>query len=157
MTYEEIEKKYNSKKAKYEEHIKLYENIENKLCHLKNFSGVVFLTFSRPDECQKYYKFFPHSIWRKLKNYINFILEKLFQNKCKIDYKGKSFKFFNNTLVERAPDPVDVIWQNLGLDSGSRKRRVFSIYAYSILLTGINFGVIISLDYVQVSDIYEKN
>lgn len=150
MSYEEIERKYLKKKEEYENHIKLYENIDDWSSPLKNFSGVVFITFTKPNERQQYYKYFPHSFYKKAMNYLNQFCGNIFLKQRNNNFKGKSFNFFNKVLVEKAPDPVDVLWQNLGLDSGSRKRRVFSIYSYSILLTSINFGVIISLDYVQV-------
>jgi len=68
-----------------------------------------------------------------------------------MDLKGKSFEFYQKILIEKAPDPIDVIWQNLGRDSGSRKRRIFSIFAYSFMLSSVNFGLILLLDFVQVN------
>lgn len=44
--------------------------------------------------------------------------------------------------MERAPEPTDVFWENLGVSSFDRIKKVCMTYIATLLVIGICFGVI---------------
>lgn len=127
----------------------MYDNLDNDDTDLVNFSGVAFLSFKTIEDYESYYKLFPKNILHKLLNYIKNIFG-CCSEKCKYKKNSKTIDFLHKVLVERSPEPFDIIWENLGLPTLLRKKRKFITYILSILLTLINFSIILSLDKLQV-------
>jgi hypothetical protein len=60
-------------------------------------------------------------------------------------------------LIEatRAPEPEDIIWENIGIpDREIRKRKMFT-YFITLLLLGVSFGIVYGLTILQLT--YENS
>jgi hypothetical protein len=60
-------------------------------------------------------------------------------------YRGK------NILVEEAPEPSDVNWENLHVGLTNRTLREILTFLVSIVFLGICFGLIIAIKIVQIN------
>ena len=105
-----------------------------------------------------------------ISNYHKFhIKEKnMFFNRCSFTTFQKSlmrFKFFfcsknlpdnlltfkNKVLVvEKAPEPNDVLWENLHYPMKYKLKKRFGIYAVTLIILAICFGMILGISYGQV-------
>lgn len=110
------------------------------------FCDVAFVVFDRIADYEEFYSMFPNSVlglfWLKVKR----TLSCCFSSKL----YGKDLKWFTSFKVERAPEPEDVIWGNLYFCDSERLRRKLKTYVYSFLLSIINLGIILGLNYAQV-------
>ena len=65
--------------------------------------------------------------------------------------------FKNNVLVvEMAPEPNDVLWENLHYPMKYKLKKRFGIYAVTLLILAICFGLILGISYGQVM-LYRSN
>jgi len=134
------------KKAKKD----LNENIKNLQMNQDNFTywtKSCFVVFNTISDYEKYYSYFPHSWYR----YISFKLKIIFSCCCKAKAKGKSLTWMKSFKVEKAPEPEDVIWENFVYSSNQRICRKIQTLLLTILLTVLNLGVILSLNYADVN------
>ena len=70
---------------------------------------------------------------------------------------GKFFRMrlrakFNGSIlrVDRAPEPLDVFWENLGLSWWAVTRKRLATVFASLFLIGCCFGMIMGISYMQV-------
>ena len=113
-----------------------------------NFTGSIFLTFNTIQQKEEYYNLYPHYI---LDTIILFFKEsRYYFCRCFINEKSKK-KFFRrkNIKVYTAPEPEDVIWENIEYDKWFRFRRGLLIYFISFCLLLISFVIIISLTFLK--------
>lgn len=54
--------------------------------------------------------------------------------------------------VERAPEPEDIIWSNLGVSSGEIFKRKLITYFATLILLGISFAIIYGLSLAQINN-----
>ena len=128
------------------------ESIIQNLDKRAYFSNVALVIFDRIADYEEYYSWFPHSIlsflWSKFKRVFSC---------CSSQSKGRNSKWLNSFKVEKAPEPEDIIWENLYFSDSERLRRKLKTYFYSFLLSIINLGVILGLNYAQVIYFYFLN
>jgi len=114
------------------------------------FSNVAFVIFNKINDYEEFYSWFPHS----LLSYLWFRIKKFFYCCCKVKAQGKDYKWMSSFLVEKAPEPEDIIWENLNYKNSERYKRTIKTYFYSILLSIVNLGIILGLNYAQVHSIF---
>ena len=130
------------------------EEYDNKLnllvtkAKLKNFCGCIFATFNTVKDKREFYNKYPHFLIEFVLFYLkNF---KYYLCCCFIDKKKKS-KYFNRQRmrVYLAPDPEDVIWENMEFTFFQRFYRMIGIYSLTFILIGAAFLIVYSLNNVQ--------
>ena len=121
---------------------------ETKTLTEKNFSGVVFITFNSIEEQENFLKPYPKntimSFCISIKNL------KYFCCCCCVNKnKRKNFFLKRNISVEAAPEPEDVIFENLQCSSRERFVRILFIYIFSVIIMAICFVIILFLNNFQ--------
>ena len=134
------------------------EKLENKLKELlketenltaDNFSGVVFVTFDNIKEQEKFLEPFPKNLIMNI--FVSIKNSKYFLCCCFIDkYKRKRFLLKRNIAVDKAPEPEDVIFENLQYSSLQRFFRILLIYLVSFIIIFICFVIILAFNYLQL-------
>ena len=113
-----------------------------------NFSGVIFVTFNTIEEHEKFMKPYPKNLIMTV--FINIKNLKYFLCCCCVNKeKRKNFFLKRNITVEGAPEPEDVIFENLQCSSCERFVRTLFIYIFSLIVISICFVVILFLNYFQ--------
>jgi hypothetical protein len=91
-----------------------------------NFARKAFITFRNERDAKASLRYLSHPLlqdwWKKFMHILCF-----FNSKTRIKMDGKRF------VVERAPEPTDVLWENLG-NRGACKRRTVTILITILLL-----------------------
>ena len=114
----------------------------------ENFSGVIFVTFNTIEEHENFLKPYPSNFCMQF--FINIKNLKYFLCCCFVN-KNKRKKFFlkRNISVEEAPEPEDVIFENLQYSSCARFVRILFIYIFSLIIIAICFVIILFLNNFQ--------
>jgi len=115
-------------------------NISDKTC------GDVFVTFASQGNAKKILERYELSSIRKYWNYFRriFCCDNS-ANDGKLQFRGQLL------YVQRAPEPNDVIWENLGFSNFFKfKRRLFTNFATLVVLA-ICFVLIFGISYYQVN------
>ena len=123
------------------------------------FNGVAFITFNTENEASDYKKKFPTTFIGKLFINIGKSIALCFCGCCLSKTTKKSLRVKSKITVDLAPEPEDVIFENLEFHFISRLFRSLLLYFFSILLAGISFGIVTLLNYIQYKkekDIKEK-
>jgi hypothetical protein len=133
----------------------LRKQIDNFFADISNIqkssksNGVIFAAFMDNRQNGNYYNLFPHTWYTKLLRCI----QNLFVNclcSCCFDTKYKRRVSLINTLkVELAPEPADVLWQNLEYTDFNKLLRKIGVYFISLILISISFTLIVVLNIVQ--------
>lgn len=114
----------------------------------KNFSGVILVTFNTIEEHEKFLEPFPKNIISDI--FINIKNLKYFLCCCFVNKnKRKNFFLKRNISVEEAPEPEDIIFENLQYSSCERFIRMLFIYIFSLIIIAICFVVILFLNNFQ--------
>ena len=115
-----------------------------------NFSGAIFVTFDSMKDQKNFLEPYPKNIImtifvliKDLKYYLCF---------CCIDkHKKKNFLIKRHISISSAPEPEDVIFENLQYSSYERFVRVIFIYLISFVVIFICFIIILGLNYLQIN------
>jgi hypothetical protein len=75
----------------------------------------------------------------------NFIMCKTADNTFELKRNGKTL----DIKVEEAPEPEDVIWENIGLSDWEKTKRKLITFSVTFLLLGVSLGVVFGLSKVQ--------
>jgi len=130
------------------------EEYDNKLnllvtkAKLNNFCGCIFATFNTVKDKRQFYNKYPHF-------FIEFVLFYLKNIKyylcCCLINKKKMLKYLNRQRmrVYLAPDPEDIIWENMEFTFFQRFYRMIGIYSLTILLILAAFQIVYSLNSLQ--------
>ena len=126
----------------------MYENNFKSLmakAKLNNFCGCIFATFNTIKEKEEFYNNYPHffieSLFSSIKNLRYYVCC------CFIDKKKKQNYFsFGKIRVYLAPEPEDIIWENMEFTVVQRLYRIIIVYSLSILLIFLSFIIICKLD-----------
>ena len=139
--------------------------LENKLKELliqtenlneDNFAGIIFITFETMKEQEKFLDQFPKNFIMNL--LISIKNQKYFLCGCFISKKKKKEFFLKkNIKVEVAPEPEDVIFENLQYSSFQRNLRIIFTYFLSFVIIAICLAIILSLNQVQIKKIKNSN
>ena len=128
-----------------------YDNKLNLLvtkAKLNNFCGCIFATFNTVKDKREFYNKYPHF-------FIEFVLFYLKNIKyylcCCLINKKKMSKHLNRQRmrVYLAPDPEDVIWENMEFTFFQRFYRMIGIYSLTLLLILAAFQIVYSLNSIQ--------
>ena len=127
-----------------------------KILSKTNFTGCLFLTFKTIEYKENYYSQYPHFFFDKI---IKLILEsKYYFCCCCISEKSKKkFMRRKNIEVNYAPEPEDVIWENLEYNKWSRFKRELVVYFISAILLAISFFIVFFLTDVKKYFLAQKN
>ena len=135
----------------------IYESNLNTLvskAKLNNFCGCIFATFNTIKDKQDFYNNFPHFFIESVFYYIKNI--KYYICCCFIDEKNRKNRKKERIRVYLAPEPEDVIWENMEFTLFQRFYRIIIIYSLSIFLILIAFYLVYILnDYKERTD--DKN
>lgn len=147
-------KSKGSMKANDEKIRILLDNL-NKMEEQQYFNGVAFVTFNSETEKIRYYKQFPHSFLHKI--FSNLLSGFCLYTCCCFlsKEKKKKLKRKQTIAVSIAPEPQDIIWENLEAHFTTRFSRSLVGYIVSILCIGASFGIVLGLNYLQYKS--EKN
>ena len=136
------------------EQLKLENDLKDSLKQVdnltkENFSGVVFVTFNTMDEQEEFLKRYPKSFIGSL--IISLKNLKYFCCCCLIIKNSKKRYILQKDIeVDEAPEPEDIIFENLHFSSKERFCRIFLIYFLSMIIIGICLTIILGLNYVQI-------
>ena len=113
---------------------------------LEYFGGAAFVTFDTIKEQELYLKNVPNNsieyFFKFLRN-TSYYLCPCCINKNSMYYLKRNVKF------EAAPEPEDIIFENLEIKPFSRIVRTALVYIISIIICGVSFGIIVALNNVQ--------
>ena len=142
----EIEENKNKLESSLQNLLNQSENLTE-----NNFSGVIFVTFCNIKEQEKFMKYQPKNlimnIYKSLKHLKYFLCYH-----C-VDKKKRDRYFLRkNISFEIAPEPEDVIFENLQYSSIERLFRTILIYFISLIMIFICFLIILVLNYVQINN-----
>ena len=115
---------------------------------LEYFGGAAFITFESIKEQELYLKNVPNNsieyFFRFLRN-MTYYLCPCCVNKNSLNYLKRNVKF------EAAPEPEDIIFENLEVKPFSRIMRTVLVYIISIIICGVSFAIIVALNKVQAN------
>ena len=132
------------------------ENIENEMSNLikaskentsEHFGGAAFITFNTIKQQEEYLSKLPSNFFDYL---INFF-KNLFYIFCSCCTKKDSLNYYKRHITfEAAPEPEDVIFENLQTKPLWRIINTIIVYFISIIICGVSFIAIIYLNKLQV-------
>ena len=126
----------------------LYEKKLNSLvtkAKLKNFCGCIFATFNTLKDKEDFYNKYPHFYVELIFYYLN----KLKYHICCCFIDKKNNKTIKRIRVHSAPEPEDVIWENMEFTVLQRFFRIVFIYCLSISLILITLLIVYYLNEKQ--------
>ena len=139
-----------------EEKTKLESNLEELIkksesLNEENFSGCTFITFETMNEAEKFLEAYPKNfimhLLIKIKN-LKYFLCKCFISKEKL----KRFLLKRNLEAYIAPEPEDIIFENLEYTSLERNLRILLIYFFSFIIIAICFSIILLFNKLQIKN-----
>lgn len=122
------------------------KNFENPDTIRQMFSGTVFATFKDTTEYEAYKDFYPETFFSRLGKLIQYYI----CGCCIHNGKLESIKKSLDLVVEQAPEPEDVIWENLQITYYDRLCRKFTVLFIVILILALSFGTLLGISYWQV-------
>ena len=147
----DIKKEKAKLESKLEQLLKQTDNLTK-----ENFSGVVFVTFNNIEEVEKIMASYPKNlitrIFFKIRNLKYFLC-------CCCISKSKRDNFFlkRNVRLKIAPEPEDVIFENLQYSSLERLLRTFLVYFLSLIIIFVCFLIILFLSDFQIEKMKTNN
>ena len=123
---------------------------EAKEINMEKFAGAVIISFNTIKEKEEFMSHIPNSLFIKLLKIIGKL--RYFFCFCCID-KIDNSKFVMKNLkinIEDAPNPEDIIFENLEFTQQSKVYRVVGINMISLLLIAIGFGIILGFKQLQI-------
>ena len=135
----------NKEKEVYSQRLNLLVNKTK----LNNFCGCAFVTFNSIKEKEEFYNKYPHFFIE----FIFYYIKKFFYYLCycctsknqklKKKYQRQEIK------VYLAPEPEDIIWENLEFTICQKTYRIIFIYFLSIILIIVAFQIVYGLNMLQ--------
>jgi hypothetical protein len=113
------------------------------------FTGVLFATFNSIKEYDDYIAQYPNSIFRYIMVLFQYIFARFI---CCCLYGKRRLKKLENRLflrVQPAPEPSDILWENLEVSRCEGFMRVLIVYFILFCILGCSFGIIIGLNKAQ--------
>jgi len=132
--------KLNDEKEEIEKEIE--SRVKSQDINENNFAGVAFVSFNTLKEQEDFLSQFPSNI---VSYFLKIILDLKYLFCCCC--LKKDLKVNLDVIV--APEPEDVIYENLEYTSFQKTVRTIIVYIISILLIGICFGIFIGLNVLQ--------
>ena len=136
------------KQEKDELEKKINELIEDSRRNTSNyFGGAALVTFDTIKEQELFLKNLPSN---SIEYFFNFLRNMAYLfccccfNKTDINYLKRNIKF------EAAPEPEDIIFENLEISPFAKTMRTALVYIISIIICSVSFVIIVALNYLQV-------
>ena len=130
-----------------------YDNELNLLvtkAKLDNFCGCIFATFNTVKDKSEFYNKYPHFFIEHIFHYI--INIRYYLCCCLIDKKNMiKYRNRQKMKIHLAPEPEDVIWENMEFSFCQRFKRIIIIYSLTIFLIGFAFQIVYTLNKIQGS------
>ena len=133
----------------------IQENIENIIEESKKntmnyFGGAAIVTFDTIKEQELYMKNIPNNA---VDYAIKFLkdLAYVFCSCCINKSSENIYYLKRNIKFEDAPEPEDIIYENLEVSYGNRILRTIGIYIISILICGVSFIIVVELNELQIT------
>ncbi len=145
-TKDVLKMKKSSVKEKLAAFLKQIDSLSN---NQDLFTGVVFASFNKIDEYEKYYNQFPHSFLGSIFKKIHYIFATYICCCLYSKKKKKSLQKATKLRVEKCSEPSDIIWENLQYTPEAKIYRLIYVYLISIFLIAICFGIILGINYLQ--------
>ena len=125
----------------------------------KHNSGAYFVVFKYMEMKDKFYDFFPTYIPSKIFIRIKYFFQNILFNRCVSERTKRTNYLRKQFTVYHATEAYEVIWQNMGYSVCQKTLYLFSSFFITIILIGISFGIVVSLNYVQynLSNEYESH
>ena len=123
---------------------------ETKEINMEKFAGAVIISFNTIKEKEEFLSHVPNTLFIKLLKMIGIL--RYFLCFCCID-KIDNSKFVMKYLkihIEEAPNPEDIIFENLEFTQQSKAYRVLGINMISILLIAVGFAIILGFQQLQI-------
>lgn len=127
-----IEERYNNLNSRLEKYI---EKIESGFSDHQN--DMYICIFKNSDESETYLRKFSPDIFSKILDNLLYIMS---HSICRPCFSEKNRKFYSKKIslrVERAPEPSDIIWENLKYRPMQKFFRSISVYCLTIVYLGI--------------------
>ena len=123
---------------------------EAKEINMEKFAGAVIVTFNTIKEKEEFLSHKPKTLFLQLLKMIG-KLRYFFCFCCinKIDNSNFVMKYMKIN-IEEAPNPEDIIFENLEFTQQSKAYRVVGINMISLLLIAIGFGIILGFQQIQI-------
>ena len=141
------------------------QDLENKIEDLldqtknltvENFSGVIFVTFKNIQEVEKFLEPYPKNLIMTIFVWIKNL--KYFLCCCCVDKNRRDHFFLNrNVGINIAPEPEDIIFENLQYSSVERFFRTLLVYFLSLIIISICFIIILFLNDFQIKKLQNNN
>ena len=137
-------------KEKKELELKLKELLEQtENLSQENFSGVVFVTFNKIGEVDKIMAPYPKNLIMTIFKWIRNL--KYFLCCCCVSKNERDLFFLKrNIVVDIAPEPEDVIFENLQYSAFERFFRTLLVYFLSLIIIFVCFIIILFLNDFQI-------
>ena len=138
------------KKKKLEKKLKILLKSTEKLTN-DNFSGVLFIIFNSMKEKENFLEIHKNNFIMNLINSLSNL--KYYLCSCCINpSKRKEYFLKHNFSIEEAPEPEDVIFENLEFSWVKRLSRILLAYAISFVLIVMCFFFILYLNNIQIKN-----
>ena len=143
VSLSELKKEKNELQEKID---KLVEDSKNNT--LKYFGGAAFVTFDSIKEQELYLRNLPNN---SIEYFIKFLRDivYLFCSCCVNKSSENIYYLKRNVKFEAAPEPEDIIFENLETKPIIKIMRTFLVYLISFLICGISFIIIVILNKLQ--------
>ena len=155
--YEKSLKISEKEKEKHELEEKV-KNIMNEMENLseENFSGVVFVIFNSMKEKDKFLESYNKNLIMTIITSISNLKYYLFYC-CINPVKREEYFIKYNLSIEEAPEPEDIIYENLEFSWIQRLLRIILVYIISFILIALCFFFILYLNGVQIKKSQNEN
>ncbi len=138
--------------------MKMLDDIEADKLNQKLFSGVIFATFKNGKDYEQYLESFPNSFFGLVfKVYLPYFLSNYLFCCCFSEKKRKKYRMFSQLDVEKAPEPLDIKWENLRYSKFNRFFRAIIVYLISGALIIISLVIVVALTKAQTSGISQDS
>ena len=139
-------KDIEDEKVKLEEKItKLIQDSKENISDL--FGGAAFITFNKTSQQEKYLKQLPD-------NFIKYIIKgfkDILYLFCSCCFNKNSTSYYKRMMTfEAAPEPEDVIFENIEVKPITRILKTALVYLISVILCGVSFAAIYGLNLLQM-------
>ena len=121
---------------------------ESKKINMDKFAGAVIISFNTIKEKEEFLSHFPDNLFVHLLNVIG-KLRYFFCFCCIKKIDNSKFWQKKKIQIDEAPEPEDIVFENLEFTTMKKTYRVVGMNMISLLLIGIGFGIIFGLQNLQ--------
>ena len=123
----------------------IIRQFEDKKKKIETFTGVAFAIFKDTKEYEQFYDNFPKSNLGYIFAYLKFFMYNTFLRCCFKEERERLSKMLS-IRVEVAPEPTDILFQNLGLSVINRTFRILLNYFLTFLILAVNLLILYYLE-----------